>query len=315
MNTWKLGLGACGILFSVLIAREAAAATCTSVTLTPSPGGTQTLGGPVSLNTSSTGCANPQYAFYAQEPGGTWVTLQGYGAGDYSWTSGPSIGTYTLEVWVKDTSSSNTYDTYTDVSYTLTAPSSPTCTSVTLTPSPATTQAVGQTVMLNSTSTACLNPEYAFYAQEPGGNWVQLRDYGSDASYSWTSGPSAGVYELEVWVKDASSGNEFDTYTDLSYTLTAGAPPVTPCTGVTLAPSPANTQTVGSLVSLTASSAGCPNPLYEFYDEQPDGTWTLLQSYSDGGYAWTSGPSIGTYDLEVWARDETLPLNSIPTPM
>ena len=192
------------------------------------------------------------------------------------------------------------------MSYSLTggAPPPTSCTSVTLTPSPASPQAVGESVALNVSSTGCSSPLYEFYDQQPDGTWTLLQSY-SDAGYTWTSGPLTGTYELEVWAKEAGSTNEYDTYTDVSYALTDGGAIPTPCTSVTVTPSPESPQSLGSPVSFNPASTGCPNPLYAFYDQQPDGTWFLLQGYSDAGYTWPSGPVIGTYDIEVWAKDQS----------
>jgi hypothetical protein len=280
---------------------------CTSVSLLPSPAGPQVLGTTVALNATSSSCPNPNYAFFAHLPDGTWSTLQSYSTNaSYSWTSGPEDGVYDIEVWVVDASSSKEFDTYTDVSYTLTggAPPLATCTSVTLTPSPASPQAVGEPVTLNASSTGCSNPLYEFYDEQPDGTWTLLQSY-SDAGYTWTSGPLSGIYDLEVWAKEAGSANAYDTYTDVSYTLSDGGAIPTPCTSVTAAFSPVSPQSVGTQVMIAPASTSCPDPLYAFYDKQPDGTWVLLQAYSDAGYTWPSGPEIGTYDIEVWAKDQS----------
>jgi len=77
------------------------------------------------------------------------------------------------------------------------------------------------------------------------------------------------------------------------------------CTNASVNTSPATPQTVGTQVQLTASSANCPNPRYEFWLLPPGGAWTIVQPYSSTAtFTWTTaGVAAGTYRFSVWARD------------
>jgi hypothetical protein len=68
---------------------------------------------------------------------------------------------------------------------------------------------------------------------------------------------------------------------------------------------PASTAVAGTKVTLTASTSGCPNPLYQFWMAAPGGTWTVVQPYSTNAlFAWdTVGAPPGGYSLSVWVRD------------
>jgi len=84
--------------------------------------------------------------------------------------------------------------------------------------------------------------------------------------------------------------------------------PVIPgrCNTVGLSPNAASPQPSGTQIRLTASSNGCPNPLYQFWMSAPNATsWQIAQPYSSSPtFAWnTTGTATGTYGISVWARD------------
>jgi hypothetical protein len=53
-------------------------------------------------------------------------------------------------------------------------------------------------------------------------SWTQLQGYSASSSFTWTSDAIAGVYQLEVWAKDASSTAQYDTTAHAYYTITSG---------------------------------------------------------------------------------------------
>jgi spore germination protein YaaH len=78
------------------------------------------------------------------------------------------------------------------------------------------------------------------------------------------------------------------------------------CQSVSVSSSPPSTAPSGTKVSITASAAGCPKPLYEFWILAPgSSTWQLAQGYSTNAtLAWsTAGKAPGLYKVTVWARD------------
>jgi N-acetylmuramoyl-L-alanine amidase len=80
------------------------------------------------------------------------------------------------------------------------------------------------------------------------------------------------------------------------------------CSTATMGASPASPQPSGSTVQLSSTSAGCPNPLYQFWVLAPgSSTWTVAHAYSsNASLSWnTTGLVAGTYHLSVWARDTT----------
>jgi hypothetical protein len=179
------------------------------------------------------------------------------------------------------------------------------CTSVTWNaPNPASPQAPGTQVTFSGTAAGCPHPVYEFWVQPPGGSWTLLQAYSPASSATWnTAGLAAGTYLFDVWAKDAGSTAAWDAHVSPNPMYTLQAPNT--CTSVSWsAPSPASPQAPGPQVTLGASAAGCPNPVYEFWVQPPGGAWTILQAYSSSATAtWnTAGQVTGTYLFDVWAK-------------
>jgi len=177
-------------------------------------------------------------------------------------------------------------------------------------PSPS---AVGTTIKVVASATACANPLYEFWVLPPGGSAYQLlQAYSTNATFTWnTSGLAPGDYRFSVWARDANStglgGNQFgrwDAYDDsLLYTLATPA-----CSGLSASASPPSPAGIGTAVTVSAQASGCPstNPLYQFWVLPPGGNAYLLQqAYSTTAtFTWnTSGLAPGDYRFSIWARD------------
>jgi hypothetical protein len=169
------------------------------------------------------GCQSPQYTFYMLPPGGAWSVVQGPSPrATYTLLNGatsPALaGNYSMQIWVKDASSTSAYDMFKASSYTIN-PSGVPCTAATLSPSVPSPQTVGTPLTLTAGSSTCANPQYSFYELAPGGSWTLMQGPSSTNTYNVnTSGPSGG-YNFQVWVKDASSTGAYDVFNALSYTL------------------------------------------------------------------------------------------------
>ena len=64
---------------------------------------------------------------------------------------------------------------------------------------------------------------------------------------------------------------------------------------------------MGANVTFTASSTGCPTPIYEFWLQYPGGSWYLLQKFTPGLTTWqwnTAGYPKGNYVVHVWANNQ-----------
>jgi len=261
---------------------------CTSASLSPSSS-SQPAGTTVALTASSTGCASPRYAFWVQYPDLSWHFVQDFGGPTLSWnTAGLTPGTYTVHVWVNQ--QGNGYDAVGSATLTLTG-----CSAATL--SPATpSQAAGTTFSFTASSTGCLNPRYAFWVQYPNGSWYFLQDFGGP-SFSWnTGGLAPGTYNVHVWVN--TQGNGYDSVGSATATLTG-------CTAAALSPASASSP-AGTNITFTASATGCANPTFEFWLQDPGGTWHFMRAYSTTAtWSWNStGWAKGAYTVHVWANQQ-----------
>jgi hypothetical protein len=257
---------------------------------------------------------NPRYQFWMQAPGGLWSVVQAYSPlATYSWsTAGRPPGTYHFSVWSRDMNSRGpngagayTYDSFGATDFVLTT--SP-CTATTVSAAPPSGGVIGNSVTITGAATGCPNPSYQFWMQPPGGGWSVVQPYSTSANFTWnTSGWGPGSYTFSVWARDASSlgtggggANTYDAFAALQYPL--GRPACTPSTAT---PTPASPATIGTQVTVTATTSGCPNPRYQLWTQAPGGAWTVAQAYSPtASFGWsTAGWPPGTYNFSVWVRD------------
>src|SRR6266852_4735129 len=72
------------------------------------------------------------------------------------------------------------------------------------------------------------------------------------------------------------------------------------CTVAGMSITPASPQPSGTMVQISGTSGGCPNPLYQVWAQAPgSNAWSVAQSYSGSStFNWsTTGKSAGTYHL------------------
>ena len=290
---------------------------CTAVGISGAPPSPSGVGTAVTFTATAT-CphASPVFQFFTRAPGaGAWMVAQAYSASaTFNWTTAGLVpGSWQVAVWDRDAQSTGvysnsfgTFDLSTSMSYTLT-----TCASVGLSGAPPSSTGVGTPVLFTASSTGCphASPLFQFFTLAPGASaYTVAQAFSTSNTFSWTTaGLKPGVWQVAVWVRDASSGGfyansfgTFDASTSISYTLTS-------CTSVTLSAAPPNTAAHSTTVTFTASAMGCPNPapLYEFWVLAPGASsWTLSQAYSAAAiFAWSAPATPGTYQVVVWAKD------------
>ncbi len=275
-----------------------ATAPCATPTLGANPASPGPTGATVTFGAATSGCPNPTYRFWIRPPGGPWSVVQGYSAtSTYAW-SAPSVpGTYGVEVDVKDQSSTASYDTVTNIAYTLAA-----CTGARLTTAKPSPQTPGTPIQLSATAACAGTPAFRFWIRPPAAAWRIVQDYSPTSTYTWnTTGLAPGVYSLEVDVRNQGSTASYESVANLSYTLA-----IPPCSTPTLTATPASPQASGTRVTLNATTSGCPNPRYRFWVQPPGGAWSIVQDYSpNSSYAWANTGAAGTYALEVDVRDQS----------
>ncbi len=282
---------------------------CASTAISTDLASPQYVGATVTLNATSLGCSGPSplYKFFIRDTTATWRTVQDFSTTtSYVWnTTSWGQGTFLLGVWVKDANSTNTYDSYAFGTFTL---GIPTCSSVSLASDIASPQTVGATVNFTATSIGCPVPFYQWFVRDATGNWniVPGKDFAhSSATLAWnTTGLPEGTYQIGVWAKQTGSGNSYDAFAFVTYTLT-----ITHCTAVNLGTSVTSPQATGSSIVLTPAVTACPSPSYRFYVRDNAGTWHIVQDFGVGTtYTWNSSSTpvnttgAGTFLLGVWAK-------------
>ena len=265
---------------------------CTSAALSPA-NSSQAAGSTVALSETSGGCPNPVYEFWVQYPNGSWNLKQGWStSASFNWdTSGLAPGVYVVHGWANQQGASPTLEVYGTSTVTLT-----TCNSAAVTP-PSVSQPAGTTVALSASSTGCLSPRYEFWVQYPGGTWYLKQGWSTDGSFNWdTNGLNPGTYTIHAWVNRQGTGH--DAIGSATVTLSG-------CTSSTVSPA-SGTAAQGTQVSFTASAMGCPNPVYEFWLQDPSGVWHLMQTFgSSATWTWnSSGWAKGKYTIHVWANQQ-----------
>ena len=245
-----------------------------------------------------------QYQFWRYDPGFGWRLGQSYSASKtYTWTPGvDDAGDHYVQVWVRSTSSSATYDVYA---------SAPTASIVTPVPAvdalESDTQfpaALGSSIRWTARGSGGIAPvQYQFWVYKEGTGWSQLQAYGTSNTAVWTPS-STGRYAVQVWARNAGSQQTYQAW--------AGSPMLdisttAPLTVQSLTPDVPMPAKVGTPVTWTAlASGGSAGPLqYQFWRyNQGTGLWTMAQAYgSSRTYTWTpAAGEEGTYSLQVWVR-------------
>jgi len=81
------------------------------------------------------------------------------------------------------------------------------------------------------------------------------------------------------------------------------------CNVAGMSVAPGSPRPSGTTAQVSATSGGCPHPLYQFWTLAPgsSSTWQIAQAYSSAAtFNWnTAGLPAGTYTYSVWARDAT----------
>ncbi|HEV2035634.1 MAG TPA: glycosyl hydrolase family 18 protein [Candidatus Dormibacteraeota bacterium] len=271
---------------------------CSAATLTADHTSPQKPGGSIVLTAGATCPGTAEYRFWIRPPGEAWAIVQDYRAATtYSWsTTGIPVGSYGLEVDVRDQGSNASYETVANLAFALDPP----CAAPAFSTTPPSPQGTGATVTLTASTTGCTKPQFRFWIAPPGGSWAIVQDYGAATTSAWnTSGLPSGTYRLEVDVRDQSSTASYDAVANLTDVLEA-------CKAAALTPDKASPQPPGTTVVLTGSATCSGTPQYRFWIRPPDGSWAIVQDYSaTATYGWnTTGKASGSYGLEVDVRNQ-----------
>jgi hypothetical protein len=270
----------------------AAGHACTSATINPTSA-TQEVGSSITFIATSAGCPNPMFAYWIQFSNGLWYKWRGFDTNP-TWTLSTTNfapGTYTIHVWANQAGHQTArLETMASSTLTLTG-----CTSASILPT-STSAPAGTPVDFTAGSSGCSNATYEYWVQMLDGKWYLKRTFG-DADWTWdTSGLRPGTYTVHVWANQTGGyGGRLEAVASSTVTLTG-------CTSASVSPS-SGSSAAGTPVVFTASSSGCPSPVYEFWIQDTQGIWHRMTTF--GGNTWTwnnAGWGKGVYHIHVWAN-------------
>ncbi len=243
------------------------------------------------------------YEFYRFDSAVGWRKVQAFSPSNtYSWTpAAQDAGDHFIQVWVKTTQSSATYDAYVgSSSFTITRPL-PTITSFTndgIYP-----MAPNTPVQLAATATRGSGPlQYRFYVYREGAGWSILQDYSASNTATWTP-TLTGNYALQVWVRSSGISDPYEAWAGTDMLRVTNTEPVR---AISLTPDRAFPAHAGQPITFTATaSGGSAGPLqFQFMRYDEGSGWSTAQAYSSQRtYTWTPGAdAAGTHALQVWIR-------------
>jgi hypothetical protein len=143
-------------------------------------------------------------------------------------------------------------------------------------------------------------PSALVYAIDRQPNIGTLERLANDRYRYRAGGPGEASFDFT-----ASDGAAVSTPATVRITVNAAAVPATPCTSLSLLPNPTSPHLpVGTTVTYTAHTTGCPNPVYSFWLQRPGDTWQVVAEGPASSYRLvTSGFAPGTYNFAAWVRN------------
>jgi glucose/arabinose dehydrogenase len=257
----------------------------------PLPAGT-----PVNLTAAASGGTGPYaYKFWIYN-GTTWAIGRDWGASNaFTWLPS-SPGTYSFEVWARNTGSSADYDARGAFGpYVVTAPAPLAATSLIadrLFPVAAGTPVVWTTLARGGTG-----PYTYKYWVYNGSSWTIARDWNPSSAFTWVAS-SPGSYQFQVWVRNASSTNLYDAW------IGAAPSAIGPSTPLSVSKfSVSTTAAVGVPTLLTAVAEGGLGPYTYKFMVHNGSTWSVGQDWNASStFSWIP-PAIGSYSFQVWVRN------------
>jgi hypothetical protein len=281
-----------------------------------SPAARQAVGAPVVVSASGQGGSTPTYRFWVQPWGGSWQIGQDWSAAS-SWTWRPlTVGGYNVTVDGRgrstgeaDVTSSATFEV---VAAAATGGggtgSTQPMTSVALSFTPTTPQAVGTAVTLTAQGQGGSGtPTYRFWVQRWGGSWAIVQDWSTANTHPWRP-PTAGGYNLTVYGRNGTVGDGVSTSRTFEATASSGGGTTgtSPMTSVALSFTPTTPQPVGTSVTMSAQGqGGSGTAMYLFLVQPWGGAWQTVQDWSTSPTLTWRPWAAGGYNLTVYGRRGT----------
>ncbi len=241
--------------------------TCSTVTLSASPGSPQLQGPTIRLSASAM-CsegASAEHQFLLRPPGSpSYAPLSTFGSGSFDWnTSGLASGPYSLLVYTRAVGNSSTWEASRTLAYRLGA----TCTQLQGVFSPAVAAPPGTNVTINASATCTQGTpaDYQFSFRLNGSSvWHTIAGWGSGTALWPTSGLAVGVYEVLLSARASDYAGAAQITQLLTYQIGGS------CSAVGLSVTPKSPQPLGTLLTLTGSASCVGTPAeYRFLHKDP----------------------------------------------
>ena len=140
-------------------------------------------------------------------------------------------------------------------------------------------------------------PEYQFWVESPTGAWSDMQNYSTSNTFTLAT-PSAGDYLVVVDVMDQAQV----AAGQWNMAQTTAPDGVFNGSTVSVVSNASGEVAKGQSVTLTATSSGIFDPLYQFWYQAPDGTWSQSGAYSSSTtFTFTAGQS-GAYKYVAYAK-------------
>jgi len=164
------------------------------------------------------GSGNYEYKFWLKT-NGVWAMVRNYSTTNtWTWnTSSAAVGTYGVQVQVRNVGSSAKYEGVKTMSYVL---SPPPVTGATLVPNIASPQTAGAHITFTAGGIGGSgNYEYKFWIKA-NGVWTVVQDYAATNTYFWnTTGLAPGTYRAQVYVRNVGSSAKYEAVLGMGYVV------------------------------------------------------------------------------------------------
>ena len=266
----------------------------TSLDLAPSVAAPQGAGATVTWTASASGGQAPYQYQWAVYDGVTWTTMTSWSTvSTFAWTPATADADYQVAVRARSAWNSGAREMASSAAFAI----MPAVSSLTLTSGVASPQAPNTTITLTAAAAGGQAPYQYQWALFNGTTWTDLTSWQSASTYAWTPAVANAGYQVAVRARSAWNSGTREMGRAVPFAIMPFV------TSLTLVPSVAAPQGVGTTVTLTAAASGGQAP-YQYQWALFNGTtWSDLTGWQSAPtYAWTPTVANGSYQVAVRAR-------------
>lgn len=167
-----------------------------------------------------------------------------------------------------------------------------------------TTVGVDQSVSLTAIPHNLPNASYQFWFLPAGGSW-QSTPWSASPTATFNAG-GAGTAQAVVYVKSSAVSGKLYS---LPLFVTVGDTTALPAASASVTLSVPATVALGTSFTVTASSTGFSQPVYQLWYRINGGTWNSSGPYQAAATFTIHASTPGTWDITVYCRDASAPAN------